>query len=190
VLDEILIGVDEDANLAWAVELRADGMQLLRDTATAIAETTRTGTRVFRYLPSTTLPNGWHPYERIRVDDPLPTGGPGTKQTNPGSGDGRSGNWRQAVLADLSGVYPRFRPGPLSRMIGGPSGSGLGRGHQLASTAIPSNGVMLRRHAMLARDTNGRPVLWVERSAAPVSGPPVSHLRFDVFAEAAKDGGR
>ena len=29
VLDEILIGVDEDANLAWAVELRADGVQLL-----------------------------------------------------------------------------------------------------------------------------------------------------------------
>ena len=25
---------------------------------------------------------------------------------------------------------------------------------------------------------------------APVSGPPVSHLRFDVFAEAAKDGGQ
>ena len=47
VLDEILIGVDEDANLAWAVELRADGLQLLRDaeTAAAIAETTRTGTR-------------------------------------------------------------------------------------------------------------------------------------------------
>ena len=47
VLDEILIGVDEDANLAWAVELRADGMQMLRDaeTAAAIAETTRTGTR-------------------------------------------------------------------------------------------------------------------------------------------------
>ena len=58
VLDEILIGVDEDANLAWAVELRADGMQLLRDaeTAAAIAETTRTRTRNFRYLPSTTLP--------------------------------------------------------------------------------------------------------------------------------------
>lgn len=190
VLDEILIGVDEDANLAWAVELRADGMQMLKDaeTATAIAETTRTGTRVFRYLPSTTLPNGWHPYARVRIDDPMPTGGgPGTKETNPGSGDGRSGNWRQAVLADLTGVYPRFRPGPVSRLIGGPSGSGLGRGHQLASPAIPSNGVMLRRRAMLARDTNGRPVLWVERSTAPVSGPPVSHLRFDVFAEAAKD---
>ena len=76
-LDEILIGVDEDANLAWAVELRADGLQLMQDaeTAQAIAETTRTGTREFRYLPSTTLPNGWHPYERVRLNDPHPGGG-------------------------------------------------------------------------------------------------------------------
>jgi hypothetical protein len=26
-------------------------------------------------------------------------------------------------------------------------------------------------------------VLWVERSAEPVTGPPMSHLRFDVLAE-------
>jgi hypothetical protein len=190
-LDEILIGVDEDANLAWAVELRADGLQLLRDaeTATAIAETTRTGTRAFRYLPSTTLPNGWHPYQRVRLDDPQPSGGSVTAATNPGAGDGRSGGWRQGVLADLTGPYPRPRPGPLSRLIGGPSGAGIGRGHQLASDAIPSNGVLLRRRAMLARDTAGRPVLWVERSTAPVAGPPLSHLRFDVLAEDAKDGG-
>jgi hypothetical protein len=36
---------------------------------------------------------------------------------------------------------------------------------------------------MLARDTAGRPVLWVERSAGPAVGPPTSHLRFDVLAE-------
>lgn len=171
VLDEILIGVDEDANLAWAVELRADGIQVLRDaeTAAAIAETTRTGTREFRYLPSTTLPNGWHPYERV-------------------AGNGRSGGWRQGVLADLTGPYPTPRPGPVSRLIGGPSGAGIGRGHELTSTAIPSNGLLLRRRAMLARDSAGRPVIWVERTSAPVTGPPVSHLRFDVFAEAAKAG--
>ena len=189
LLDEILIGVDEDANLAWAIELRADGIQLLQDpeTAAAIAETTRTGSRVFRYLPSTTLPNGWHPYQRVRLDDPQPTGGLVTQASDPGAGDGRSGSWRQGVLADLTGPYPRPRPGPVSRLIGGPSGAGIGRGHQLDSTAIPSNGVMLRRRAMLARDTAGRPVLWLKRSSAPVSGPPVSHLRFDVFAEAPKD---
>ena len=125
VLDEVLIGVDEDANLAWAVELRADGVQLLRDAeaAAAVAETTRTGTRDFRYLPSTTLPNGWHPYQRVRLDDPQPSGGMVTAATDPGAGDGRSGGWRQGVLADLTGLFPRPRPGPVSRLIGGPSGA-------------------------------------------------------------------
>src|SRR5207344_575076 len=171
ILDEILLGVDEDANLAWAVELRADGIQRLQDAETpaAIAETTRTGTRDFRYLPSTTLPNGWHPYQRVRLGDPQPGGGAVvTAATDPGAGDGRSGGWRQGVLADLTGPYPRPRPGPRSRLIGGPSGAGIGRGHQLASDAIPSNGVVLRRRAMLGRDTGGRPILWVERSTAPV----------------------
>ncbi len=186
LLDEILLGVDEDANLAWAVELRADGVQRLQnaETAAAIAETTRTGSRDFRYLPSTTLPNGWHPYQRVRLGDPAIGGAVVTAATHPGAGDGRSGGWRQGVLADLTGPYPKHRPGPQSRLIGGPSGAGLGRGHQLHANAIASSGVMLRRRAMLARDTNGRPVLWVERSAAPLAGPPVSHLRFDVFAEA------
>jgi len=166
VLDDVLIGVDEDANLAWAVELRADGRHLLDDAQTpeAIEETTRTGSRNFRYLPSTTLPDGWHPYERVR-------------------GDGRPAGWRQGVLADLTGPEPVPRPGPVSRLIGGPSGAGLGRGHDLATNAIPSSGVRLRRRAMLARDADGRPVLWVERSTHPVTGPPVSHLRFDVLAE-------
>lgn len=178
LLDDVLIGVDEDANLAWAVELLADGLRLLTDADAAVAETTRTASRNFRYLASTTLPDHWHPYQRVRADDP--SDGP----TQPGAaGDGRSGSWRQAVLADLTGPVPRPRPGPISRMIGGPSGPGLGRGHELDPTAIPSNGVRLQRRAMLARDTNGRPVLWVERSSRPVTGPPTSHLRFDVLAE-------
>jgi len=194
VLDDVVIGVDEDANLAWAVELRADGLQLLPDTASAAAEaeTTHTGTRAFRYLPSTTLPELWHPYQRVRAGDPdasgvVPAGSPAA-----GAGDGRSGLWRQAVLADLTGPIPQPRTGPVSRLIGGPSGLGLGRGHELAADAIPSNGVRLRRRAMLARDTMGRPVFWVERSALPAAGPPTSHLRFDVLAEApapGKEGG-
>jgi hypothetical protein len=180
LLDDVLIGVDEDANLAWAVELSADGLRLLPDAATdtAVAETTRTGTRNFRYFSSTTLPDHWHPYQRVRAGEAAYD-----PQLIVGAGDGRSGYWRQAVLADLSDVLPRPRPGPVSRMIGGPSGPGLGRGHELAPDAIPSNGVRLQRRAMLARDTAGRPVLWVERSARPVTGPPTSHLRFDVLAE-------
>jgi hypothetical protein len=164
LLDDIVLGVDEDANLAWALELRADQRALLEDTETtdAVAETSRTGTRDFRYQPMTTLPEHWHPYVRGR-------------------------EWRQAVLADLSGPLPRPRPGPVSRLIGGPSGPGVGRGHALSSTAVPSSGVRLRRRAMLARDTDGHPVLWVERSVLPVTGPPTSHLRWDVMVEAATD---
>ena len=158
LLDEILIGVDEDANLAWAVELRADGLQLLRDaeTAAAMAETTRTGTRE---LPLPALDDAAErlaslPARARRRPEPTAV----VTGDDAGAGDGRSGGWRQGVLADLTGPYPRPRPGPVSRLIGGPSGAGLGRGHVSSRRgAIPSNGVMLRRRAMLARDTDGRP---------------------------------
>jgi hypothetical protein len=176
LLDDIALGVDEDANLAWAVEMRANGLALLPDQASdvAVLETTRTGTRNFRYLPSTTLPFHWHAYERVRADDPAP---------QPGGGDGRSGPWRQAIVADLTGPDPVPRPGPISRLIGGPSGTGVGRGHLIAAHALASSGIRLQRRPILTRDTSGRPVLWVERSVRPLLGPPTAHLRFDVFAE-------
>lgn len=166
LLDEIHLGVDEDANLAWAIEVRAEGIPLLdnTDAAQAVIETTRTGTRHFRYLPSTTLPLHWHPYRRS-------------------DGGGLFGSWEQGIVADLSGEHPRPRPGPRSRLIGGPSGGGAGRGHVLDARAIPSSGVKLQRRAMLARATTGEPVLWIERSARPLVAPPSSHLRFDVLAE-------
>ena len=50
----------------------------------------------------------------------------------------------------------------------------------------PGEQVVAESSAMLARDTTGRPVLWVERSVHPIIGPPTSHLRFDVMAEDAR----
>ena len=172
LLDDVVLGIDEDANLAWAIELRADGIELSQDAnaAAAVTETTRTGTRRFRYLPATTLPPHWHPYRRVEVTERA------------------SGDWEQGLVADLTKAVPVPRPGPLSRMIGGPSGAGAGRGHVLSSSALPSSGVRLIRRARLARDTAGRPVLWVERQTAPLAGPPASHLRFDVLAENAPGG--
>src|SRR2546430_1110848 len=48
-LDDIVLGVDEDANLLWAVELEVDGLPLLANAETPDAqrETTPTGTRAF-----------------------------------------------------------------------------------------------------------------------------------------------
>jgi hypothetical protein len=166
LLDEVHLGVDEDANLAWGIEIRADGIPLLDNTEAeqAVRETLRTGTRRFRYLPSTTLPLHWHPYRR-------------------GDAGGLFGEWEQGIVADLTGEHPRPRRGPHSQLIGGPSGAGAGRGHHVAARAIPSSGVKLQRRAMLARATTGEPVLWIERSARPLTAPPTSHLRFDVLAE-------
>ena len=64
VMDDVILGVDEDANVLWAVELRADGLDLAlsADSSAALEETRRTGTREFTWQPSTTLPEHWHPY--------------------------------------------------------------------------------------------------------------------------------
>lgn len=160
-LDEVVLGVDEDANLLWAVEQRADGTALAPDAeaAAAVQETTPDGSRRFAYLPSTTLPPHWHPY-RI---------------------DGNPRRFRQGLVADLTGPQPQPRPGPLSSFLrGGPAS-----GHELAASAVPNQGLRLERRFVLARATDGEPALWVQRRRAPLLAGPVSHLRFDVLAEKA-----
>ena len=86
------------------------------------------------------------------LDDPQPAGGVVTAANNPGAGDGRSGGWRQGVLADLTGPYPRPRPGPVSRLIGGPSGAG----HRSRSRARVHRDPEQRRDAAAARDARAR----------------------------------
>jgi hypothetical protein len=174
VLDDVLLGVDEDADVIWAVELRADGIPLAADadTAEAMAQGRRTGTRDFTWLPSTTLPQHWHPY-RLPADPALPR------------------VFDQGLVAELNADPPGIRRGPHSELIGGVSdaevaeGASLdGRGHLLQGTAVPYQGVRLERRYVLARGTDGRPVLWRQRRRLPLLAGPTSHLRFDVFREA------
>lgn len=177
VLDDVLLGVDEDADVIWAVELRADGVQLSADTDTAeaIAEGRRTGTREFTWLPSTTLPQHWHPY-RLPVDPDSPR------------------VFTQGLVAELS-VEPRgIRRGPRSELIGGVSDAEVaegaspdGRGHLLEAHAVPYQGVRLEQRYVLARGTDGRPVLWRQRRRMPLLAGPTSHLRFDVLRESPPD---
>ncbi len=160
-LDDVILGVDEDANVMWAVELRADGLDLAlsADAGAALLETRRTRTRQFTYEPSTTLPEHWHPY-RIETR-PAPA----------------RRVFVQGLVADLSQVPPVARNGPQSELIG------AGAGHELAASAVPNQGMRLERRYTLARGTDGRPVLWRQRRRLPVLGGPVSHLRFDLLKE-------
>jgi len=173
-LDDIVVGVDEDANLLWAVELEVDGVPLLANAEAPEAqrETTPTGSRAFRYLPSSTLPSHWHPY---RIEHSAKVGGPARV-------------FVQGLVADLTGPAPTLRAGPHSLLLGGPSGSGPGRGHELSPSAIPSTGLRLHRSWVLGRGTDGKPVLWIERRRVPLLGGPVSPLRFDVLAEEVPHG--
>jgi hypothetical protein len=161
VLDDVVFGVDEDANVLWAVELRAEGQDLAlsADSAAALEETRRSGTRDLAWLPSTTLPQHWHPY-RI---------------------EGRPAPARrvfvQGVVADLRNVPGTVRPPPRSELLG------AGGGHELDASAVPNQGLRLERRHVLARGTDGRPVLWRQRRRLPLLGPPVSHLRFDLLRE-------
>jgi len=161
LLDDIALGVDEDANLLWAVELRAEGLNLAPDAASLAArvETTPTGSRQFRYLPSTTLPPHWHPY-RIEA-----RGGPPQRL------------FVQGLVADLRVEPPQIRAGPTSQLLG------AGAGHELAAHAVPNSGLRLERRWALARRTTGEPALWVQRRRVPLFGDPVSFMRFDVLAE-------
>jgi hypothetical protein len=163
MVDEALLGVDEDANLLWAVELRADGVTLAQDldTSRALQETTPTGSRHFTYEPSTTLPASWHPYRIETV----------------------AGHRRfvQGAVADLDVRPPALRPRPRSALLATIPGK---PGHVIDPDAVPNLGMGLERRWVLARDVHGGPVLWLQRRRTPLLAGPVSHLRFDVLAEA------
>jgi len=163
VLDDVLLGVDEDANVMWAVELRTDGIDraLSADSSAALEETRRTTSRRFTWEPSTTLPEHWHPY---RIESrPAPA----------------RRMFVQGLVADLSQSPPAKRAGARSELIGG------GAGHELDASAVPNQGLRLERRYVLARGTDGSPVLWRQRRRLPLLAGPVSHLRFDLLREAA-----
>jgi hypothetical protein len=161
VQDDIAFGVDEDANFLWAVEQRVEGVQLLEgaEAQQALADGRATGTRRYAWSPTTTLPPHWHPYRPVPVD-------------------GRE-VLEQGLVADFSSGRPRPRRGPLSDLIA----STARKGHRLDVRAVPYQGLRLERRYVLARGTDGRPVLWRQRRTVPLLAPPASHLRFDVLKE-------
>lgn len=136
----------------------------------ALEDGRRTGTREFSWLPSTTLPPHWHPYR---------TSGAAAPKRNV---------FEQGRVANLNGpiddIHTAVREGPLSEII---RGSTPADPHVLETNAVPYQGLRIERRYLLARGTDGRPVLWRQRRTTPLLGPPTSHLRFDVLREASAE---
>ena len=168
-IDDVVIGIDEDANLLWAVEVRAAGRELAPSPSPAPAPPP-TGVVLasepvgYEYTPSTRLPAYWHPY--VIIGDP-----------------DRPRRFVQGRLADLTARPPVPMPEPLSPLLYDLSAPPEGPVHQIDPAAVPSTGLRLVRRWMLGRCTDGLPVMWMQRRRTPLLGPPTSGLRFDVLTQ-------
>jgi hypothetical protein len=163
VLDEVVIGIDEDANLIWAVERRLHGRDVATDpdpTPEPPAQVDASGRPGFAYRPMTRLPTHWHPYV-------LNT-------------EGRR-RFVQGRAADLSGATAVLLPPPESDLLLDPAAGAGEPVHQLEAAAVPQDGVRVERRAILARSTDAMPVLWTQRRRQPLLSPPALRLRFDTL---------
>lgn len=164
VQDDVLLGVDEDANLLWAVERRASGRELAPPPAPLPppppGEVVGNARARYAYRPSTTLPRYWHPYVVQEVDG--------------------SRRFVQGRLADLEQRPPVPMPEPISPLLHDRAAGPAAPVHQIEPATVPTTGLRLERRWVLGRRTDGGPVLWSQRRRLPMLGPPVSGLRFDI----------
>jgi hypothetical protein len=174
VVDQVDFGVDEDANVVWAVERRISGKDVPTPererpapavSADGSAEDSADATQRTRYAyhASTEVPRFWHPY--LVSDDP-----------------DQPRRLVQGRLADLAGRRAVLMPAPVSDLLR-PSFADTGqpRIHRIEPAAIPIDGLTLERRYMLGRRTDGLPVLWQQRSRVPLAAPPTMRLQHDVL---------
>lgn len=169
VTDQVDFGIDEDANLLWAVERRVGG----RDKATPERPPTPVTTAPadagvqpsYAYRPSLEVPPFWHPY----VPDTVTIAGQVLRR------------FVQGRLADLSGTEAGLTPAPTSDLLLDPASGGRHPVHQLEPAVVPTDGLQIERRYLLARRIDGLPVLWTQRRRVPLAAPPTMRLQFDVL---------
>lgn len=175
-LEDVAVGVDEDANLLWAVELRVHGRDLpteglgeLQADSSGNRSVYGENRQRYRYAPAIGARRYWHPYS-----------------VNDVNGQRR---FVQGRLANLENDPPDLFPEPQASLLidqanytADPANQ-TAPVHQIEPGTVPSNGLRLKRRWMLVRQTDGLPQLWVQRQRLPLMAPPSSGLRFDVFEQ-------
>ncbi len=164
VVEQVLLGVDEDADVMWAVEeVRAE--RDVTPSAPGIAPVVLGDgdlrTPDVRYQVAAPAPGPWHPY-------PLAAVGEGTTQRRYRQG-------RLTVADDDGAPVLQAPPDPDTRLLR-PTGTAL---HQVDPTSVPAGGLRLERRWMLARRADGSPVLWQQRRRLTPMTAPAHAVGFD-----------
>ena len=170
-LEDVVIGIDEDANLLWAVERRINGRDVpTPNLGTPTADTTNDSGQVlvsgrpeYIYHPSAPVFPHWHPYQIQQIA-------------------GRR-RFVQGRLADLNQSPPILTPEPIAKVLYDPGAVEDEPVHQIEPSTVPVSGIRLERRWILGRRTDGLPALWMQRQRLPLRTPPALKLRFDIFEE-------
>jgi hypothetical protein len=169
-LEQVQFGLDEAANLLWAVERivtgRAveslpdprgeDGLTPHFNSGSPSGDARSSHAKEYAYVPARGIAPYWHPYVLSEEDAPR--------------------RLERRRLVDLTRQQPVPMPDPQAEIL---------RAKRILPLTIPSNGVSVERNWQLARDMHGAPVLWIQRRRRPLLAPPARRLRFDVLEEAA-----
>ncbi|MCP4469962.1 MAG: hypothetical protein GY815_04615 [Gammaproteobacteria bacterium] len=169
LLEEVVLGIDEDANLLVAVEQRLDGRDVPTDGSDGLSfegniaapDSTIDANELasYSYSAANGLRNNWHPYV---IDN-----------------TGPARRFVQARFADLSTPAGHLLKEPSARLLSNPKAGPGDSPHAIDPCAVRESGLRLLRRAKLARDATGRPLLWIERRHIPLIAPPSLNLDFD-----------
>jgi hypothetical protein len=168
VIDDVVIGIDEDSNMVWAVEQIVAGHNLDTPPPYELPQpAAQAAAPHYSYLPMTPIPPYWHPY---LLDDT--------------TGERR---FVQGRAYDMTKPHqqPEPLPKPTSDLLKDPHATPPGDPfHHLVPAAIPAEGLRVQRRIMLTRSTTGDPVLWTQRRRQNLETPPTTSVRFDIFRPA------
>lgn len=141
-LDEVEVTLDDDANLVWAREHRIAGRETrVPDAPVPRTEVAASNAQIGqRYDPTSALQPYWHPYVLASRR-----------------------KYAQARLADYSSDPPTLLPEPRSDLLYDARAAGGNPAHTIDASAITELGLRLETRHVLARGSNGRPHLWLQR---------------------------
>jgi hypothetical protein len=174
LLERVQFGIDDAANLLWAVERVIDGREFASRDVPVVSPVEHppyqsgspsgdaTKPRLWAYIAGEGMAPGWQPYT---IDD----------------GDVAERLFAQHRLIDYSRQVPYALPKAAAEVLkaGTQERPTL---HRIEPAAIPSNGFEIERRKKLARDCQGNPLLWTQRQRKPLRSPPARILRYDVAA--------